>query len=894
MTAQSARARHELTRLVDALRIATRHSPDAAFVIDSEKTLQMANPHLCAALGRSEHELTGRPFDLSARSTDPVQVHAALATSLGGETARYRATGTMPGGDAFVAEVTLMPLRIDDEVVGVFGTSSNLTAIERHDREARRSDDLVRLAGRLARFGGWSVDADSGAIALSAGAREILGIDPALTEITALAWARFPDHDRTVMEALLHECLTAGSPFEIEAIMFSTTGDRLTIRTIGEAERDGDGRVVRAYGAIWDVTDIAAARERERALEARLSLTLNSIADGIIFAHADGVISFVNQHATELIRRTEVEALSVTLNELFAGDQGQGFRECFATALATSEQRAYRGVMFAPDYWIECTAFPTSDGLAVYVRDVTDDEHSRRVARHAQAQVEQQAALLDAARDAIIVRDLDYRVHYWNKAAEELYGWSRDEAMGRRVSELIYDDTAQLDRASAITMRDGYFADEVHQITRDGRQLVVDCRWQVIPNPDGDQTLILAVNSDITEWRREQDARRRAERMEALGTLAGGIAHDLNNMLTPILMSVQLLALDEEDAGRRELLASTETAVKRGADMVRQVLSFVRGVDGRRIEVNVDHVVDEFVAITRDLLPPGIDLTVTRARHLSGTIGDPTQLVQVLVNLATNARDAMDDSGHLTITADELDVDEGYLSVSHPAAPGRYIIIGVEDSGHGMTAEVQEKIFEPFFTTKPPGRGTGLGLATSLAIIRSHGGFMQVYSEIGHGSRFVVGLPVDAHGEREHEPPAESASALPRGDGDVILVVDDDDDISRVAAATLEANGYRTLTARNGREAIDLIESGAHSVDLVLTDMMMPVMDGAATSAYLEENHPNIPIIAASGFTAGSGSASIGLGIARFIAKPYTTSHLLTSIRDTLREHRSAGRVDDE
>lgn len=255
----------------------------------------------------------------------------------------------------------------------------------------------------------------------------------------------------------------------------------------------------------------------------------------------------------------------------------------------------------------------------------------------------------------------------------------------------------------------------------------------------------------------------------------------------------------------------------------------------------------------------------------------------------------MGSSGRLTVTANELDIDEGYLSVSHSAIPGRYIVIGVEDSGHGMSSQVQEKIFEPFFTTKPPGKGTGLGLATSLAIIRSHGGFMQVYSEPGHGARFLVGLPVGEHVVRDQAPLAVSRNSVPRGDSELILIVDDDDNIRRVAAVTLESHGYRTLSASNGREAIDLIESGDHEVDLVITDMMMPIMDGAATSAYLEEHHPSIPIIAASGFTAGGPeTAAIGLGISRFIAKPFTTSQLLTSIRDTLREHRSAEGVDDE
>lgn len=894
---QPSRAREEpdVTALIDALRVATRSSPDSAFVIDAHGMLRMANAYLCAALGVEESSLLGKPFDVSARSTDPDQMRAAMSSALAGEAARYRGTGTTTTGDPFVAEITVLPLRVSDAVVAVYGTSVNLTAIEQHDVEARQSEDLVRLAGRLARFGGWSVDAATRTVSLSSGARTMLGLSAETADITTEAWARHPDDGRAVMESLIEACITAGTPFEVESIMHSTSGERLTIRTVGEAERASDGSILRAYGAVWDVSDAAAARERERALEARLSLTLNSIADGMIFTGTDGSITFVNQHAAGLMNRPESEVLTTTLDELFAGDDGAGFRAAFDEALRTQSRVAHRGTLFGADHWLECTALPANDGLAVYVRDVTADEQARVEAHQARAQIEQQAALLDSARDAIIVRDLDNRIRYCNRAAEELYGWSAAEVLGQWVGDLMYSDTTELARATATVMRDGYFTGELEQRARDGRTLIVDCRWQLVLDVEGEPSLIFAVNSDITEWRREQDARLRAQRMEALGTLAGGIAHDLNNVLTPILMSVQLLALDEHDPTRRDLLATTETAVRRGAEMVRQVLSFVRGVEGRRIAVDVDRLLDEFIAITREALPDGVTLESTRAPNLAETVGDPTQLLQVLVNLATNARDAMGSQGQLRVSADVVDYHDAYLSVSHSAMPGTYIVIGVEDTGHGMQPDVQAKIFEPFFTTKPSGKGTGLGLATSLAIVRSHGGFMQVYSEPGHGTRFIIALPVSQSVSRVETNPVDATLSLPRGAGELILVVDDDETIRRVASHTLTAHGYRTVTASHGKEAIDVIETGPDVVDLVITDMMMPVMDGAATSAYLEEHHPHIPIIAASGFTAGGpGSSAIGLGISRFIAKPYTTSLLLTSVRDTLREHRSTQGVDDD
>lgn len=884
-----------LESIVAALRVAMNDSPSVAFVLDADLTILMVNPHLCAMHGATEEKIVGTSFDVSSRLTNPETLRDALAACFAGETSQCTGRGTLANGKNFVSHITLLPLRVDGHVVAVFVTTTDTTERELSDAHTRQNDELFRLIGQLARFGGWSVDAATGTITMTSGARAIFDLDPTLDDITELAWSRLDANDRVAVEMSLEKCLTDGAPFETETLVYSSSGERVTVRTVGEAERDAAGTIVRVFGAMWDVTDVVTARDREQALEWQLGFMLDSIADGIVFTDEDGGISFANQHALDLLNRDSTELAYLTLDNLFSGPNNAGFRECFAAALSTRDNNQYRGAGFSPGQSIECEAFPANDGLVVYIRDVTADERSRRLARDAQAKVAQQAALLDAARDAIVVRDLGLRVQFWNKAAEDLYGWSRDEAMGQRVSDLIYSNRAELDRATAIVMRDGYFVDEMHQVTRDGRQLIMDCRWQLIPDLRGENTLILAVDSDITEWRREQDARMRAQRMEALGTFAGGIAHDLNNVLTPILMSVQLLALDEVDATRRELLGATEAAVKRGSDMVRQVLSFVRGIDGRRISVDMNRLIDEFVTMTRKMLPNDVRLEVHRSHHLPPTMGDPTQLIQVLMNLATNARDEMAAGGTLTVSAEEIDVDEGYVSVSHSPSPGRYVSIAIEDTGHGIAHDLQGKIFEPFFTTKPSGKGTGLGLATSLAIVRSHGGFMTLSSGTGGGSRFAIGLPVASDTVASEAIATGPSDPMPAGNGEMVLVIDDDDDICRVAAVTLESHGYRTLTARDGRAAIDLVESGEHVVDLVLTDMMMPVMDGAATSAYLEEHHPHIPIIAASGLTAGGpASLAIGLGISRFMSKPYTTSELLTAVHDTLRQHRSAEGEDDE
>lgn len=886
MTASPA-ADPRLDEIVRALRVATRDSPDSAFVLDRNGYFLMANAPLCDSLGVDERALIGHRFDFAAQSTDPERILESFRSARSGTATRSRGSGTRTSGEPFVAEVTQLPVRVNGDVVAVFGTAVDLTESDRHDLEMRQSEDLLRLAGRIARFGGWSVDSETRQVSLSQDARLMLGIPDDTLDLTSAAWGLHPEGDRERVGAMLERCLETGDPFDIESVMVTTSGVRLHMRTLGEPQFHPDGRIIGAHGAIWDMTDVVTARERERALEVRLVGTLNAITDGLFFLDAEWNVTFVNERGAEMSRMTVEAMTGACMWELFPQAIDAGFRAAFERAVSSGERVVHRA-LFAPfARWFESTAFAAGVGVAVYFRDVTDDELVRAAALESHRVIEQQAALLDIARDAMIVRDLDNRVQYWNAAATRLYGWTAEEAHGRWIGDLIYNDLAVLKRATEQVMSEGYFADEIEQHDRDGRSVVVDCRWQLLTNDDGAPRAIFAVNTDITEYRREQDARQRAQRMESLGTLAGGIAHDLNNVLTPILMSVQLLESDESDPDRREMLATMETAVKRGAEMIRQVLAFARGVEGRRMAVDVDRLLDEFIAVSREALPRSIQLDVERASSLPPTVGDPTQLLQVLVNLVTNAKDAMEGRGRLLISAECIEIVDAYSSVSHAAPPGDYITIAVEDDGHGISAELVAKIFEPFFTTKDPGKGTGLGLATSLAIVRSHGGFMQVYSEPGNGTRFIVGLPVTAELVAV-APPAADRSPAPQGSGELVLVVDDEQTIRLVTCRTLEANGYRTISAADGREAIALIESGEHDVDLVLTDMMMPVMDGATTSAYLEEHYPGIPIIAASGLNSGgTESRTVGMGIARFLAKPYTTRVLLRTVSDTLREHES-------
>ncbi len=770
---------------------------------------------------------------------------------------------------------------------GMPDSTGNVTHESVTLERSRESEDLLRLAGRMARFGGWSVDATTRDIRLTDDTLRMFGV-PSDTPLTNdFAWSLHPPGDRERVASLLERCLDTGEPFDVESTMVTTEGIPLTVRTIGEAERNDDNTIVRAHGAVWDVTELALERDRARDLDERLTASLRTISDGLMFLDTAWVLTFVNPTAEELLGRAAHDLVGSDLWSAYPSTLGTPFEAAFRHAATSRESVIHTEWVEHTNRWVDVTMYPVETGIVVHMRDTTVDVEARRHEENTTRQLEQQAALLDIARDAIVVRDLDHRVQYWNRSAASLYEMPADDALGRPVTELIYDDLDQFYHANDEVLREGYWAGELTQRTRSGRSIVADCRWQVVHDEHGDPSAVLCVNTDITEYRKEQETRARSQRMESLGTLAGGIAHDLNKVLTPVLMSAQLLAHDEHDPERLELLATLESSVKRGAEMVRHVLSFARGVEGRRDPVSMDALLDDVVTYARDVFPPSIEVSVTRPESLRSTTGDVTQFMQVMVNLLLNARDTMPDGGHLFVTATHEHHDDAVVSIGHSADSGDYVVVSVEDTGHGMSPDLVAKIFEPFFTTKEAGRGTGLGLSTTLAIVHSYGGFVQVYSELDQGTSFRVGLPV-THVPTPSAPARVAGGPLPLGHGERVLVVDDEEFIRRMTCQTLETHGYHTLSAANGREAIDIVESGGEAIDLVLTDLMMPVMDGAATTAYLEEHHPEIPIIAASGLTSSSvSSAVVGMGVSRFLPKPYTTSLLLTTVSDTLTEHRS-------
>ena len=511
--------------------------------------------------------------------------------------------------------------------------------------------------------------------------------------------------------------------------------------------------------------------------------------------------------------------------------------------------------------------------FTVILRDITERKRTEAILR-------EQAELLNHARDAIVVFSLKDKISFWNRSAETIFGYSPNQALGENVSTLLFPtDPIKYEEAKRLTLEEGEWFGEVAFLSQNGDKKIVESRWSIVQDGDENPTLILLICTDITEKKRFEAQFLRSQRLESIGVLAGGIAHDLNNILSPIMMSLALLQARHEDDDSQNLLHTLLTMTERGGDMVKQILSFARGVEGEKITLSPRILIKEIVKILRETFPKNISIRQELDESLDNVSGDITQLHQVLMNLAVNARDAMPEGGTLTFIARNVVLDNHYARMNVDAKAGSFVMIQLIDTGCGIREEIIHKIFDPFFTTKEKGKGTGLGLSTSVNIIRGHNGFINVYSELNKGTQFSIYLPALKE-ISEHQ--SDNQSKLPRGNGETILVIDDELSILEVTEKTLEAFGYKVLTASDGAEGTAIFAERKNEIKVVLTDMMMPIMNGVATIKAIKKIDPNARIIASSGLENGNEKEAKNLGVKLFLRKPYTAKTLLESLQQVL------------
>lgn len=464
----------------------------------------------------------------------------------------------------------------------------------------------------------------------------------------------------------------------------------------------------------------------------------------------------------------------------------------------------------------------------------------------------------------------------------ELFGLGGGGFEGGADEFLALVHTADVERVRAVMTggdgKSGWHEVDYRVRLADGAERWLLQRCAEESGEDARDGLLCGVVMDVTERKNLEQRVLRAQRLDSIGTLAGGVAHDLNNVFSPILMFIGVLKRRMEGGDLANLVQGVEGCARRGADMVNQILSFARGLEGTRVEVQVRHILREIERVVTGTFPKNISLKLSLDKTVPPISGDPTQIHQVLMNLVINARDAMPAGGELSLVLDSFTVDRERAAAHGSKKTGRHARITVGDTGTGVPPEARDKLFDPFFTTKDPGKGTGLGLPTALSIVKAHGGFIEVRTQAGQGSEFVVCLPTSEEARSKCSADMDHDD-FPRGDGELVLVVDDEHAVRQITRHALESYGFRVLTAGDGAEGVAVYSAHKAEIRLILTDRTMPVMDGFDFVRVLRTLDADVPILATTGGDVTRHGAKMrAVGASACLAKPFTAESLLRAV----------------
>ena len=515
-------------------------------------------------------------------------------------------------------------------------------------------------------------------------------------------------------------------------------------------------------------------------------------------------------------------------------------------------------------------------GRAVRVVGAITDLSDRK---QREDRLREQATLLDRARDAIMVRGLDRRIRYWNRAAETIYGIPREQAIGKRVEDIVaHDDPVAFEAADAEVFEKGEWSGRLQQTAAGGKTVTVDGHWTLLRDENGNPAGILKIHTNVSE---RVDLERRlaqSQKLEAIGQLTGGIAHDFNNLLTVIVGNADTLSEElQQQPDVLPLVDMIRTAGERGAELTRHLLAFARRQALEPRTVHPDELVDGMRNLLRRTLGENVELAVNHAADVALVSVDPAQFESALLNLCINARDAMPGGGKLMIETENVVLDENYAGQRVDVVPGDYVRISISDTGTGMSAEDAARAFEPFFTTKARGKGTGLGLSMVYGFVKQSGGHVAIYSELGHGTVVTLYL---RRARGQDEPVARVEPGDVAGHGERILLVEDDDLVRKHAVQLLESLGYGVVVASNGPEALEVLRSGV-PCDLLFTDVIMPGgMTGPRLAEAAHALRPGLPVLYTSGYTENAivhhGRVDPGVNL---LHKPYRKPELAAKLR---------------
>lgn len=660
-------------------------------------------------------------------------------------------------------------------------------------------------------------------------------------------------------------------------------------KTLKRARASGPfGYVVKPFDAKQLQTTLTLARQnfvnQQQLFESRdiLNGLLHTASEGFFILGEEGDFLEANDAYCDMLGYSREELLGMAGSQVEADDDQETIRNNVGKIRRTGRMRLRKrhrtrsGEILDVELNASCFETVTGARVCVFCRDITERLRREKLIRL-------QTNALAAAANAVVITRETGEIEWVNRAFSTFTGYTPDEAVGHLPGKLL--KSGRHDREYYRNMwetikRGEVWRGEIVNRRKNGEEYEEEMTITPLHDEEGAITHYIAIKQDISERKNLERMFHRAQRLESIGTLASGVAHDLNNVLSPIMMSADLMRVQIEDGRFLEMLDMIRSSAKRGGEIVRQLLSFARGGEGDKTEVQLRHLLKEMVKIFRETFPKNITLDERIALDLPPVKGDSTQLHQVFTNLMINARDAMEAGGDLLLRADTARVDGDYNPQARHLEPGEYVRVQVADQGTGIPDAIREQIFDPFFTTKSSGKGTGLGLATALGIVRSHNGALLLDSTPGRGSTFEVLLPVlRGGGERGESEP----KTLPEGKGERLLVVDDEESIRFMLRSTLATLGYEVDLASNGIEGLQRMETAGDPYDLVLLDMMMPKMDGAEFMRKLRELEIHQNVLVMSGMAPEEKFEEAGISMETdYLPKPFTIDQLARKLRSKL------------
>ena len=880
----------------ERFRLLVTHVPVGIFQTDSQGQSLFVNPRWSEIAGISLEEASAEGWAKALHPEDKEQVFTRwYETAAQGQEFAMEYRFRTPAGKLSWVLGNAIPIRDrTGKITGYLGTVTDITERKQTEEQLRCTQTSLQEAQRIARMGNWSRNLTTNESWWSEGFYRIINLNPddGMPDVENLINTIVHPEDRDRIYQMVMDCILRGIAYETEVRFLRSDGTVGYLFICGKVERDSQGNLCRYYGVAQDISELKQVELELRESKERYRSIVKSMHEGIVISQADGTIISCNYSAEKILGlsaeqikgNTSLEPLLPTIHEDGSSFKAENYpamitlhtgKPCLDTVMGVHKPNGKLT-------WILINSEPLFlPGQTIPYRVVTSfSDITRR--KEAEDKIARQAQLLDITTDAILVKDLEETILYCNRSVEQIYGWTKEELIGKTANELLYQEiSSELEKAHRKVVATGSWQGELNKVTASGKNIIVASRWTLVRDEAGNPESILTVDTDITEKKQLENQFLRTQRLESLGTLASGIVHDLNNMLTPILAIAQLLPLKlkSQESDCSEMLTMLENSAKRGADMVKQILTFARGNQGKRTVMQVKHLLKDIEHFAKGTFPKSIAIQRNLPQDLLTISADPTQMHQVLMNLVVNARDAMPNGGTITIAAQNLYIDESYAKMNIEAKIGNYVVVTIADTGTGIPPEVIERVFDPFFTTKEVGKGTGLGLSTVIGIVKNHGGFIEVSSQLGKGSQFKVYLPSTQ--ERRIEVAQENVALL--GNSELILVVDDEPVICEILKTTLESQNFEVFTAQDGIEAIATYVQNKKKIRLVLIDMMMPEMDGATAISTLQQLNPQVQVIAMSGLASTEALAQAASnGIQGFLAKPFNNSDLLNTINGVL------------